>query len=112
MGVHELSQQVDRSGVRFRVGVGDDDVRRARGRDPLVCVGCEAERALVHDELRVDRWDGRVRDDDELVDLRRQRIEATLESRVGPVRDDDGRDAQTSSRYTASVRLAVSAQLN
>ena len=38
-----------------------------------------------------------VRDHDELVDLRRERCEATLEVGIGPVADDDAGNPQTSS---------------
>jgi hypothetical protein len=87
-------------GVRpgLGVGVGDDDQGRARGGDAPVRVRCESERLRVDDQLRVDGGGGRVRDDDELVHLWRERGEATLEIRIGPVRDHDARDAHRSSR--------------
>ena len=56
-------------------------------------------------------WQRQVLDNYELVNLRPERGEAAVEIRVRPMRHDDGRDAHTSSRYTSSVRRAVSVQL-
>jgi hypothetical protein len=50
------------------------------------------QRRAVHGRSR------EVGDDDELVDLRSQRVEAALELRNGFMNDDDSGDVQSSSR--------------
>jgi hypothetical protein len=100
MGLRELDQELHRVIPRLGVRVRQDDVRSTRGGDSLVRVRGEAEILLVDDQrcVGVGRW--RVRNDDELVDLRPERVEAAFELRIGPVCDDDGIDtaAQRSSR--------------
>jgi hypothetical protein len=100
VGVGELPQQLDCPLSRLGVRVRDDDEGRARGLDPLVRVRGEAEILVVDDQRGVGVGRGRVRDDDELVDLRPERVEAAFELRIRPVRDDDCIDApaQRSSR--------------
>ncbi len=60
---------------------------------PLFAFAAKPSGSLVDDQARVDVGRGRVGDDDELVDLRRERGEAAIELRMRPVRDDDGVDA-------------------
>ena len=93
MGLGELDQELHGVVPRLGVRVRQDDVRSARRRDSLVRVRGEAESLVVDDQRGVDVGRGRVRDDDELVDLRPERVEAAVELRIGPVRDDDGVDA-------------------
>ena len=100
MGLRELDQELHRVVPRLGVRVRQDDVRSARRGDSLVRVRGEAEILVVDDQRGVGVGRGWVRDDDELVDLRPERVEAAFELRIGPVRDDDGVDAlaQRSSR--------------
>ncbi len=98
MGLGEGPQVSDCVRVRLRVRVRDDDERRARGRDALVHVRREANRALVDDQRRVRHRRRRVGDDDELVDLGAERRHSARELGVGAVRDDDAGDAHVSSR--------------
>jgi hypothetical protein len=103
MCLGELGERGDRPGRGLDVGVRGDDVRRlGRGR-ALVDVRAEAECADVLEDARLARGRGRaagVLDEDELADLRCERLEAF--ARVGVARgpDDDGRDVvgQSSSR--------------
>ena len=100
MGLRKLDQEFHRVVPRLGVRVRKDNVRSARRGDPLVRVRGEAEIFVVDDQRGAGVGSGWVRDDDELVDLRPERVEAAFELRIGPLGDDDGVDAlvQRSSR--------------
>src|SRR6185503_5054169 len=96
------------------VRIRDHDELARRDRHATVHVRSETEWLLVFQQPRAGRQmqlHGQVRDHDELVDLRSERCEATVEVRMRPMGDDDAGDAHRSSWYTASVRRAVSDQL-
>jgi hypothetical protein len=103
MRVEELAEDPDRARLGDRVGIGDQDVVAGRGGGAGVRVRRERERTLVLDDAYAVRqvWREtapRVRDDDELVDLGCEPRQRALELVGVPVRDDDGRDAQSASR--------------
>src|SRR5436309_7491340 len=110
----EIAQDPDRVRRRLGVGVRDDDELAARLGDAPVDVRAEAARPSVFDEAGVRRQldvERQVCHYDQLPDLRCEAGEAALQIITRLVRDDDAGDAHMSSRYTASVRLAVSLQL-
>ena len=111
MGVGEALQSLDGARPRLGVRVRDDDERSARLGDPSVGVRREAERPLVEEQSRHELRRRRLGNHDELVDQRSEGGESAVEPGLRPVRDDDAGDAHRRSRYTASVRWAVSAQL-
>ena len=96
MSIHERAEH--RHCVRFRHRVRvrrHDELARGRGH-ATVDVGCEAPGCLVldHPRARGHRANASldVRDDDDLVDLRRERREQALELDGVTVGDDDRRD--------------------
>ena len=64
---------------------------------PLFTFAAKPSGLLVDDQARVCLRRRRVRDDDELVDLRAERGHGARELWVGAVRDDDTGDAHVSS---------------
>jgi hypothetical protein len=90
-GGGELREDPNRISCGLRVRVGDHDELALRLGDSAVDVGAEAERTLVLEQssARQLQLERQVGYDDQLVDLRRQRLEAAPEVWMRPVRDDD-----------------------
>ena len=99
--LHERAERGDRAVARDRVGVDAADELGGRRRDPQVHVRAEAERALVREQRRARRKladaPRHVRDDHELVDLRREHRQESVEVGGVAVRDDDCGDLHASS---------------
>jgi hypothetical protein len=100
MGFGESPERVDRAGCGLDVRVGGGDEVCGRGDDAAVDIGSEAERAVVPDRpcARGGRRAAGVGDEDELIDLGCEGLEARAGVRVAGRPDDDCGDGQISSR--------------
>ena len=108
MRVGEPDELGDRPLLRIGVRIRDQDVLARRRRDPHVDVRREREPPLVleHANAFGDRADapGNVGDDEEIVDLGRERRQRALQLGGVPVRDDDRGDLQRPSQRPSASR--------
>jgi hypothetical protein len=96
MLAHERGEERDRAVGGDRIRVGEDHELTVRGGDARVDVGGQRLRSCVlqhaHSVRHLRDGRGRVRDHDDLIDLRQERRQRRPELHGMVVRDDNGRD--------------------